>query len=63
VAKHSTEDRANSKGTLRACGHVSEHVPDVPLDTQAFGGRPRGTSDNPVLAQRADKSLKGYTDR
>ncbi len=34
VAKHSTEDRANSEGTLRTCGHVSEHVSDAPLGTQ-----------------------------
>ncbi len=34
VAKHATEDRANSESTLRARGHVSEHVPDAPQGTQ-----------------------------
>ncbi len=34
VAKHSPEDRANSESTLRACGDVSENVPDAPQGTQ-----------------------------
>jgi hypothetical protein len=34
VAKHSTEDRADSEGALRSRGDVSEHVTDAPLGTQ-----------------------------
>ena len=34
VAKHPTDGRAKSEGTLRSCGHVREHVPDAPLGTQ-----------------------------
>ncbi len=34
VAKHSTQDRANSESTLRAGSQVSEHIPDTPLDAQ-----------------------------
>ncbi len=34
MPKHSPDNRANSEGTLRACGHVSENVPDAPRGTQ-----------------------------
>jgi hypothetical protein len=37
VAKHSTEDRGETEGTLRPCGHVSEHVSNAPLGTQRGG--------------------------
>ena len=37
MAEHAAEDRADSEGTLRASGHVSEHVPDAPLGAQRRG--------------------------